>query len=195
MRATVLSILITLALAACPGASATSQSRTDLETATFALGCYWCGQHAFDGIEGVEEVTAGHAGEGTARREAVRVRFDPETVSYEKLLEHFWLNHDPFDPDGQFCDQGSNYRPGIFVHTEEQRRIAEESKEQVSAELGREVVTRILDPHDSFEPVRESEQFYYEKNPVRYRVYRTNCGRDARLHEVWGERAGGTLGH
>lgn len=187
-------LFITLVVGACQPTGMPGISSQPSETATFALGCYWCGQHAFDGIDGAE-VTAGHAGAGDLRREAVEVRFDPSVVSYEELLEQFWLNHDPLDPDGQFCDRGDNYRPGIFVHSEEQRKLAELSKAEMSKELGRGVVTEILDADGSFEPVRDSEQYYYDKNPVKYRVYRTNCGRDARLHEVWGGRAGGTLGH
>lgn len=194
--ALVLSALVVLSGCVARGdESGSVASDANLETATFALGCYWCGQHAFDGLEGVARVRAGHAGEGVEWREAVEVIYDPEVISYEKLLDHFWVNVDPLDPEGQFCDRGSEYRSGIFVHDENQRELAEASKRQVEEQKGIEMVTAILDAGDSFEPVQESEQFYYRKHPVRYRFYRTNCGRDARLHELWGDRAGGVAKH
>lgn len=197
MRAFLLSCLLAIVsvCVGCQNRPAAETPVSQLETATFALGCYWCAQHAFDGIEGTAQVTAGHAGDGVERREAVEVRFDPRVVTYEALLEHFWLNVDPLDPDGQFCDRGSEYRSGIFVHDQTQRMTAQASKTRTETQKGFEIVTPILDAGESFEPVRESEQFYYRKQPVRYRFYRTNCGRDARLHELWGERAGGTSIH
>lgn len=194
MRFVVFSCLVAILTAgtACQDRPA---PQAQLETATFALGCYWCAQHAFDGIEGVAQVTAGHAGDGVEWREAVEVRYDPGIIGYPELLEQFWLNVDPLDPEGQFCDRGSEYRSGVFVHDQTQRELAETSKQRIEKQKGIGIVTAILDAGDSFEPVRDSEQFYYRKHPVRYRVYRTNCGRDARLHELWGARAGGTLDH
>ena len=158
-------------------------------TAAFALGCYWCGEAAFEGKTGIVDVTAGYMTTGADSREAVRVRFDPATTSYEELLDIFWPNVDPFDDEGQFCDRGGEYRSAIFVYDETQESEAKRSKESVRETLGKDVVTPIL-PTGEFRAVRESEQDFAKKNPVRYRTYRLNCGRDARLHQVWGGRAG-----
>lgn len=155
-----------------------------LDKATLAGGCYWCMEPAFDQLEGVVHVRAGHAGEGTRRREAVEILFDPREISYAEILDVFWMNVDPLDGEGQFCDRGSDYRSGIFVHDESQRAEAEASKASVESGGGFEVVTEILDA-DTFLPAAEYDQNYSRKHPVRYAFYRMNCGRDARLHEVW----------
>jgi len=160
------------------------ESAPGLELATLAGGCYWCMEPAFDHLEGVMHVRAGHAGERTKRREAVEILFDPARISYKELLDVYWKNVDPLDDQGQFCDTGSDYRSGIFVHTTTQRSIAEASKAAIESERGIHVVTEIIDD-DSFSPAAEYDQNYYRKHPVRYSFYRMNCGRDARLHEVW----------
>ena len=193
MRTSVLFCLIILSLG-CRAQEAQPVQATDERVATFALGCYWCAQHAFDGVDGVVRVTAGHAGKGPERREAVEVVYDGDLISYESLLDLFWMNIDPEDADGQFCDRGSNYRSGIFVHDEEQFALASASRQKIEMQEEISVATEILES-GTFEPVRESEQYYYDKHPVRYRFYRTNCGRDARLQKLWGDRAGGKVAH
>jgi peptide-methionine (S)-S-oxide reductase len=114
----------------------------------------------------------------------VEILFDPSTISYHRILDVFWRNVDPLDGEGQFCDRGSDYRSGIFVHGETQREVAVASRAALGKERAYEMVTEILDA-DSFVPTGEHDQNYYRKHPVRYMFYRMNCGRDARLHVVW----------
>jgi peptide-methionine (S)-S-oxide reductase len=135
-----------------------------------------------------EEVSAG----GTGHAEAVRVRYDPAKVGYETLLDVFWHNVDPVARDRQFCDVGRQYRTAIFVQGEAQRRAAEASKRalEASGRLPGPVATEIVEA-TTFWPAEDYHQDYYRKNPIRYRFYRTTCGRDARLRELWGDAAGG----
>lgn len=172
------------------------------DEAYFAGGCFWCMESDFEALEGVEEVISGFSGgtlkdptyngRHTGHYETVEVIYDPSIVSYEDLLAHYWVNIDPFDAAGQFCDKGPSYRAAIFVATPEERRLAERSKREVEAMFpGREVVTEILDAN-AFYPVKGNESYhqdYYKKSPLRYKFYRYSCGRDARLEEIWGERA------
>ncbi len=171
-----------------------------LEVATFAGGCFWCMEEAFDAVPGVKATVSGYTGGNvenpryeqvssgrTGHLEAVNVFFDPEVVSYAELLDTFWRNVDPTDDGGQFCDRGSQYVSAIFVRNERQRALAEASKRALLAE--RRIVTPIL-PAITFWPAEEYHQDYYTKNPVRYRFYKFNCGRKARLEEVWGESGG-----
>jgi peptide-methionine (S)-S-oxide reductase len=127
----------------------------------------------------------------TGHTEAVQVAYDPSRVTYEKLLDVFWHNIDPTVRDRQFCDIGSQYRSGIFVHDAEQRRLAEASKAALEKNkpFKAPIVTEVTDAM-TFYPAEDYHQDYYQKNPIRYRYYRTGCGRDARLKELWGERAG-----
>ena len=171
--------------------------------ATFAGGCFWCVEEAFEPLDGVVSVTSGYIGGhvkdpsydavsdgGTGHFEAVQIVFDPERISYEKLLDVLWHNVDPTDGTGQFCDKGPQYRSAIFVHDDDQRRAAETSRETLvhSASLPGKIATGIL-PATTFYPAEKYHQDYAAKNPIRYRFYRTSCGRDQRLHEVWGARA------
>jgi peptide-methionine (S)-S-oxide reductase len=175
-----------------------------LAVATFAGGCFWCMEPPFDALEGVVSTTAGYTGGhterptyqqvgagGTGHIEAVRVVFDPARVSYTRLLEVFWRNVDPLDAGGQFCDRGVTYGTAVFAHDAEQRRMAEASKVALQAEghLQGPIVTEILDAKP-FWPAEDYHQDYYLRNPTRYRFYRWNCGRDARLRQVWGAEAG-----
>ncbi len=168
--------------------------------ATFAGGCFWCMEPPFDELDGVISTTSGYTGGTlanptyeqvssgrTGHAEAVEMVYDPSKVSYEKLLEVFWRNIDPTTPDRQFCDVGSQYRSAIFYHDEEQKRLAEASKAEVAKRLGKPVVTEIV-AASTFYPAEEYHQDYYEKNPIRYKFYRYNCGRDRRLEELWGAR-------
>ena len=193
-------------LAGAPFAGARAQSEpsdTGLETAIFAGGCFWCVESDFDGVPGVVDTQSGYAGGhtenptykdvtygDTGHREAVRIRFDPTRVSYAELVEVFWRSVDPSDAGGQFCDRGSSYTTAIFASSEAQRATAESSKRALerSGRLGRPIVTPI-EMVDAFYPAEDYHQDYYRKNPVRYRVYRYGCRRDARLADLWGDEA------
>jgi peptide-methionine (S)-S-oxide reductase len=170
--------------------------------ATFAGGCFWCMEPPFESLPGVVSVTSGYTGGkkanpsyeevsdgGTGHAEAVQIAYDPTKVGYDKLLEVFWRNIDPTVADRQFCDVGSQYRSAIFVHDAAQRKAAEASLAKVQQQLGVPVKTQIADA-GPFYPAEDYHQDYATKNPIRYRYYRSRCGRDARLEEVWGEEAG-----
>jgi len=168
--------------------------------ATFAGGCFWCMEPPYDKLDGVISTTSGYMGGPsknptyeevsagrTGHTEVVQVRYDPAKVSYAKLLEVFWKNIDPTVKDRQFCDVGSQYRTGIFVHSEEQRKAAEASKSDVekTKPFKDPIVTPVVAATE-FWPAEEYHQNYYQKNPVRYKYYRTGCGRDERLKKLWG---------
>ena len=168
--------------------------------ATFAGGCFWCMEPPYDKLPGVISTTSGYMGGKTrnptyesvssgttGHAEVVQVEYDPSKVGYDKLLEVFWRNVDPTQSDGQFCDHGSQYRTAIFYHTEEQKKLAEASKAALdkSKPFKGEIVTQIA-AAAPFYPAEEYHQDFYKKNPVRYKVYRTGCGRDARLQTLWG---------
>lgn len=199
----------TALLAACssPASPSSEPARTlraepaspELAEAIFAGGCFWCMEAPFEQIDGVLGAVSGYTGgrtEGptyeevsagrTGHAEAVRVLFDPARVSYERLLEVYWRNVDPTQAGGQFCDHGAQYRTAIFVVGEEQRRLAEASRERVREQLGRAVVTEIADA-GPFWVAEAYHQDFYRTSPVRYRTYRAGCGRDARLRALWGE--------
>ena len=174
------------------------------EVAIFAGGCFWCVESDFDKVPGVISTTSGYMGGSlrnptyeevssgtTGHAEVVQVLYDPSKVSYGKLVEVFWVNVDPTVKDRQFCDAGSQYRTAIFVHSPEQRKVAEASKAALekSKPFKDPIVTPIVDAGE-FWPAEDYHQDYYRKNPVRYTYYRTGCGRDARLKQLWGDRAG-----
>jgi peptide-methionine (S)-S-oxide reductase len=186
--------LLTLALVLFAAAAPAQQHAI----ATFAGGCFWCEESAYEGVKGVVSVTSGYTGGiaknptyeevssgSTGHRESVEVVYDPRVVTYQQLLDIFWHNVDPFDNSGQFCDHGSQYRGAIFVHDAQQRAAAEASKAAVVKRFGKPVVTDIF-PASQFWPAEDYHQDYYKKNPVRYRIYRFNCGRDERLKDIWG---------
>lgn len=170
--------------------------------AIFAGGCFWCVESAFEGLPGVVSVTSGYTGGHTERPtyrevgghttghlEAVRVVYDPTQTSYGALLEVFWHNIDPTQGDGQFCDRGDSYLSAIFVATDDERRLASETKTAAAAELDEAVVTTIRDAA-TFWVAEDYHQDFYRTNPGRYTQYRTGCGRDRRLRELWGDAAG-----
>jgi peptide-methionine (S)-S-oxide reductase len=178
-------------------------SGAHLAKATFAGGCFWCMEPPYDVLPGVVSTTSGYIGGhkadpryeevsagGTGHAEAVEVLYDPAKVSYERLLEVFWHNVDPTVRDRQFCDTGNQYRTGIFVHDETQKRLAEASKQALekSKPFKEAIVTEIV-PAGRFYPAEEYHQNYYKKNPVRYKFYRSSCGRDRRLEQLWGKAA------
>ena len=170
--------------------------------ATFAGGCFWCTESDFDKVKGVISTTSGYTGGhvanptyeqvsagGTGHAESVQVIYDPSKVSYKQLLTYYWRHVDPTVKDRQFCDYGHQYRTAIFVRTEEERKLAEESKKQVEAELKQPIYTEI-DQAGPFYPAEEYHQDFYLKNPVKYKFYRWNCGRDQRLEQLWGSHKG-----
>jgi peptide-methionine (S)-S-oxide reductase len=170
------------------------------EKATFAAGCFWCTEEAFEKVPGVVSAVSGYIG-GTVKNpsyeqvttgrtghtEAVEVTYDPAKVSYEKLLDVFWLNHDPTVKDRQFCDAGPQYRAEIFWHTEEQKRLAEASKAKWEKQKRfRQPIVTPITKASAFYPAEEYHQDYYKKNALQYRLYVTGCGRYARLDQLWG---------
>lgn len=173
------------------------------ETAVFAGGCFWCVEEAFDKHEGVISTTSGFSGGyienpsyeqvtsgGTGHLEVVRVEYDPAIITYDELLYVYWRNVDPFDAGGQFCDRGEIYTTAIFYLTEAQRQSAAESKREIEQRFGQSLAT-VIRPFSAFFPAEEYHQNYHNRNPVRYRFYRTICGRYARLDEIWGSEARG----
>jgi peptide-methionine (S)-S-oxide reductase len=188
-------IAVLAAVLATMGAAA-----AETALATFAGGCFWCVEADFDKVPGVLSTTSGYTGGkldnpnynqvsagGTGHAEAVEIAFDPSKVSYQKLLEVFWRNHDPLAKDRQFCDRGDQYRPAIFYHDEEQRKLAEASKKAVQEKFAPRAVQTEIAKAGTFYKAEDYHQDYYEKNPVRYKFYRFNCGRDQRLEELWGK--------
>jgi peptide-methionine (S)-S-oxide reductase len=200
LAATLLSLLAALA----PLRSALAETATpQIAKATFAGGCFWCMQPPFDALPGVLSTTVGYTGGrkkdptyeevsagGTGHAESIQVVYDPSKVGYDKLLAVFWHNVDPLTANAQFCDHGNQYRTAIFVHDETQRHLAEESKRKLdeSKRFKEPIVTAIVDAGE-FYAAEDYHQRYYEKNPVRYKYYRWNCGRDQRLKDVWGSEA------
>jgi len=177
---------------------------TKTETAILAGGCFWCMEAPFDKLPGVVSVTSGYSGGqtrnptyeqvsagATGHAEAVQIVFDPAKTSYAKLLDVFWHNIDPTVTKRQFCDVGDQYRSAIFYQGEEQHRTALNSKAALekSKPFQGAVVTEIT-PAGEFYPAEEHHQHYYKKNPLRYKYYRSGCGRDRRLNELWGSAAG-----
>jgi peptide-methionine (S)-S-oxide reductase len=173
----------------------------NLEKATFAGGCFWCTEEAFEKLGlGAGAVVSGYMGGKldnptyeqvstgrTGHTEVVQITYDPAKLSYEKLLETFWLNHDPTVSDRQFCDSGSQYRPEIFFHTPEQKKLAEASKAKwEKAKPFRQPIVTPITAAGRFWPAEDYHQDYYKKEPVRYRFYVTGCGRYARLDQLWG---------
>lgn len=166
--------------------------------AIFAGGCFWCTESDFDHITGVASTISGYTGGRTANPtykqvsagntghiEAVKVAYDPRRLTYATLVDRFFRTIDPTDSGGSFCDRGYQYRSAIFVRNAEERRIAEAAKARVSRELRVPIATLIL-PAATFYTAEDYHQDYYTKNPTRYRFYRWNCGRDAKINKVWG---------
>jgi len=187
-------------LATLPAAAETKPNRA---VATFAAGCFWCTEADFDKVPGVLETVSGFMGGhvknptyrqvtqgGTGHAEVLQVTYDPTTVGYEKLLEVFWRNVDPYDKDGQFCDRGDLYRPEIFVHTPEQRKLAESSKVELasSGKLKEGPIVVAITDATAFTAAEEYHQDFYKKNPMHYWSYRIGCGRDRRLEQIWGKK-------
>ena len=193
------SVIIAAALSV--GFATSSANAQDLQTATYAGGCFWCVESDFDQIPGVVKTVSGYTGGsldnpnykqvsagGTGHLEAVEITFDPSQVTYDELLTAFWHSVDPTDAGGQFCDRGESYTTAVFVHGDEQRRLAEASKQTAMRELGQEIVTPIREA-SAFYTAEGYHQDFYQKSSVRYRYYRWACGRNDRVEEVWGDSA------
>ncbi len=194
-----------LGLSAAGFAQQPTKPATATATAIFAGGCFWCMEPPFDVLPGVISTTSGYTSGHTVdptyvststgktgHTEAMKIVYDPTTISYEKLLHVFWRNHDPLTANAQFCDRGSQYRAGIYFGSEEERKLAEASKAELetSGRFRSKITTEIV-PQTAFYPAEDYHQDYYQKNPIRYKIYRTGCGRDRRLNELWGAEAGG----
>lgn len=193
------------AVACAPGAAAAqaavgaaTAAGAVRDTATFASGCFWCTESDFEKVSGVVDAVSGYTGGRvahptyeqvsagrTGHREAVQVIYDPARVTYGQLLDVFWRNVDPVDARGQFCDKGYQYTSAIYVSSPEERRLADSSKRALaqSGRLTKPVVTEVA-AAAAFHKAEEFHQAYYKKNPIRYRYYRTSCGRDRRLAEL-----------
>ena len=203
-----LAVMLIFVITSCQGADSNQQMVKDnmakkdemLRVAIFAGGCFWCTEADFEKVPGVVKAVSGYTGGKkenptyeevfagtTGHVEAVQVYYDPAKVTYEELLDYFWRHIDPTDPGGQFVDRGSQYRSVIFYHDEEQKRIAEKSKEALgkSGQFNKPIVTEIIKLTKFYE-AEEYHQDYYKKNPLRYKYYRYRSGRDQFLRKVWG---------
>lgn len=196
---TALAASLLLSLPALAQDQGQDQAAQETATAIFAGGCFWCMEPPYDKLAGVLSTTSGYTGGPepnpsyeqvssgrTGHAEAMKVVYDPSRVTYEELLRTFWRNVNPLDAGGQFCDRGSQYRSAIFPQTPAQRDAAERSLAMVQKALDADVKTRIEDAAP-FYAAEDYHQDYYEKNPLRYKFYRWNCGRDDRLEDVWGD--------
>lgn len=181
--------------------TALTETQKNYAMATFAGGCFWCMEPPFDKLKGVISTTSGYMGGhidnpsykqvsrgGSGHTEVMQVVYDPNQISYEKLLKTFWHNVDPTDAGGQFCDRGNQYRTSIFYHNAEQKELAQQSKETLKSDkpFASKIVTPIV-AASTFYPAEDYHQDYYQKNPIRYKYYRYSCGRDARLESLWGD--------
>jgi peptide-methionine (S)-S-oxide reductase len=199
-------VLSTAAAAQAPGPQGAPRGAVPpgQAVATFAGGCFWCMEPPYDKLPGVTATISGYTGGSkvnptygevssgsTGHTEAVQVVYDPKKVTYEKLLEVFWVNIDPTVKNRQFCDSGGQYRTGIFYQDEAQRKAAEASKAALErSKPFKEPIVTPIEMAGPFYPAEEYHQDYYRKNPVRYDFYRKGCGRDARLKQLWGDKAG-----
>ena len=196
----ILSVLFIAAQADIPD-NANAPSSQRLSVATFAGGCFWCTESEFEKLQGVHSVISGYTGGSkknpsyrqvargkTSHQESVQVHYDPALISYEKLLQAFWRMINPTDAGGQFYDRGHQYSTAIFYHSEDQRRLAEQSIVQLesSGRYDKPIVTPVV-AAGVFYPAEDYHQDYYKHNPVRYKVYRWNSGRDQYLKKIWGK--------
>ena len=200
MKRIILGLIICLILSSC-------SSEVEMEKpipenaaiATFAGGCFWCVEKAFEEVDGVYEVVSGYSGgdvenptyeqvssQSTGHIESIQIFYDPNKVSYEKLLDVFWHNTNPTDSGGQFVDRGSSYTTAIFYHDDKQKEIAEKSKKEIASEFEKPIVTPIV-PFKAFYPAEEYHQDYYKKNPIRYKYYYTRSGRPDYFEQTWGD--------
>jgi len=196
-------LFVSVALLGAAALPATAHAQSKTVVATFAGGCFWCMEEAYDKVPGIVSTTSGYMGGkkrnptyeevsagGTGHTEVVQVAYDPSKVSYERLLDTFWRNIDPTVKDRQFCDTGSQYRTEIFVHSDEQRKTAEASKGAVEkTKPFKDAIVTPITAAGEFWPAEQYHQDYHQRNPVRYKYYKTGCGREARLKQLWGNVA------
>ncbi len=169
--------------------------------AILAGGCFWCMESDFEKLPGVSDVISGftggshpdptYRGDHTGHYEAVEITYDPDIVDYQGILDHFWVNHDPFDARGQFCDKGPSYLAAIFVANDQERALAEKSKQKVIEMFPEQTVVTPILPQATFFPIKGDEEYhqdYYKKSPLRYKYYRFGCRRDKRLSDIWGDK-------
>jgi peptide-methionine (S)-S-oxide reductase len=195
-------LLSVIVAAIFAGAAAAQAPKPGQAVATFAGGCFWCVESDFDHVPGVLQTISGYTGGrvanptyhqvsagGTGHAESVEVVYDPGKVTYQQLLTYFWHHVDPTVKDQQFCDHGNQYRTAIFVHNDEERKLAEASKKKVEAELKKPIYAEIV-AAGPFYKAEDYHQDYYKKNPVQYKFYRWNCGRDQRIEQIWGTHKG-----
>jgi len=200
INATVMITVVLLIITSIKSVTYAQENAQTTEKAIFAGGCFWCMEHPFDELNGVISTTSGYIGGHkhnptyeqvsagvTGHTEAVEILYDPTKISYQQLLEVFWVNIDPTVKNRQFCDRGSQYRSGIFYNGEEQKKLALASKNKlVDSRRFKNVYTEVTEAA-TFYPAEEYHQDYYKKNPIRYKYYRWGCGRDKRLKELWGK--------
>lgn len=193
---------ITLVLMTLAAGLLSFSSHAVADKAILAGGCFWCMEADFEKLDGVSDVISGftggvlknptYQGNHDGHYEAVEITYNPNKISYKDLLDYYWVNIDPFDDKGQFCDKGASYLSAIFVANEQERRIAEQTKADVAMMFpNNTIVTPILDA-SVFYPIKGDESYhqdYYKKSPIRYKAYRWSCGRDARLKALWGDKA------
>lgn len=193
-------LLAWLGVAAVSLACGAAFAEPATQKATFAGGCFWCMEPEFSHLAGVSNVAVGYtggtvanptyeqvSGGNTGHVEAIEVTFDPAKISYDKLLDIFWENVDPTDEKGQFCDHGTQYRAGIFTHDEAQKKRAEASKTKVQAMFSTPLAA-FIKPASTFYPAEDYHQQYSIKNKMSYTLYRTGCGRDAKLESIWHDK-------
>ena len=193
-------LYLSMVVAGVPVSGGQAADPSALAKAFFAGGCFWCMEEVFEKVPGVISVTSGYmggrvenpsyeqvSGGGTGHAEAVEVSYDPQKISYAKLLDAFWRNVDPVTANAQFCDHGSQYRAVIFYQTDAEKRLAEESKRTIeqSKRFAQSIVTELV-MASRFYPAEDYHQDFYKKNPIRYKFYKYNCGRAQRLEELWG---------
>ena len=193
-------LYLSMVVAGVPVSGGQAADPSALAKAFFAGGCFWCMEEVFEKVPGVISVTSGYmggrvenpsyeqvSGGGTGHAEAVEVSYDPQKVSYAKLLDAFWRNVDPVTANAQFCDHGSQYRAVIFYQTDAEKRLAEESKRTLeqSKRFAQPIETELV-MASRFYPAEDYHQDFYKKNPIRYKFYKYNCGRAQRLEELWG---------
>ncbi|MFC1617693.1 peptide-methionine (S)-S-oxide reductase MsrA [Patescibacteria group bacterium] len=194
-------LVLVLILVGCNGQDMSTQKNGNLDTATFAGGCFWCMESFFQELDGVEDVVSGYMGGAsqsptyeqvstgnTGHLEVVQVKYDPEKISYQQLLDYYWRHIDPLDAEGQFVDKGSQYHTAIFYHNDEQKELAEKSKQDLedSKRFTQPIATMIL-PAQTFYSAESYHQDYYLKNEGKFQRYKDGTGREEKLEEIWGK--------
>ena len=195
-------LFIALSFAHMHVSTIAAEENHGMKKAVFAGGCFWCMEKPFEALEGVLSVVSGYTGGRSSKPtydtyasgghvEAVEILYNPEKTSYEALLNLFWRQIDPTDPDGQFVDRGKEYATAIFYTDKEQEQLARKSKEKLEAEkiFDNPIITPIL-PAATFYKAEDHHQDYYRENPIRYRFYRMRSGRDQFLKKIWGMKKG-----